>query len=166
MKRIAAALSAVLLLTAASCTLKNAEPLPDEEEHADVAIEQPASAPADVPEEAPADEPAAPTDPVYVSMKPLELESKPYFQNGELILYFTNHEIWYEENEAAYIGMISDGSAMSVPASIVTSKHPELEAGEDYLGVALLPSEPIPAGSYTFTVTFSEYIVSFEMTVD
>ncbi len=165
MKRIAAALSAVLLLTAASCTLKNADPLP-EEENADVTITQSAPEAADTPAEEPLGEPAAAPEISYTSFKQLELESKPYFQNGELILYFTNHEIWYDSGEAAFIGMISDGSAVSVPASIVTSKHPELESGEDYLGVALAPSEPIPAGAYTFTVTFSEYIVSFEMTVD
>jgi len=165
MKHTAAVLLSVLLLSAASCAKPEPEPAVEENNAADVKIEEPAEE--IVPEEeVPTAEPGAPEDVQYVSMKTLELESKPYFQNGELILYFTNHEIWYEDDDPAYIGIISDGSAMSFPASITTSKHPELESGEDYLGVALATSEQIPAGTYNFTVTFGEYIVAFEMTIN
>ncbi|MBO7405602.1 MAG: hypothetical protein J6V24_11625 [Clostridia bacterium] len=165
MKRIAAAILSVLLLCAASCGLRDSE-TSQNEENADVTIAQTAPETPAVADEEPVIEPDITTEYPYVTLKQLELESKPYIQNGELILYFTNHEIWYEDDDAAFIGMISDGSAMSVPAAIVTSKHPELESGEDYLGVALRPSEPLPSGSYSFTVTFSEYTVSFEMTID
>ena len=165
MKRIAAAILSVLLLSSTSCGLRNSE-TSQNEENADVTIEQSAPEITAKAEEEPSGEPTVTADYPYVALKQLELESKPYIQNGELILYFTNHELWYEPDEAAYIGIISDGSAMSVPAAIVTSKHPELESGEDYLGVALRPSEPLPSGSYAFTVTFSEYTVSFEMTID
>ena len=91
MKRIAAALLSVLLLAAASCGRQNAETLP-EAENADEIIDQPVPLAAPETEEKFSGEADGPTDLQYVSMKTLELESKPYVQNGELILYFTNHD--------------------------------------------------------------------------
>lgn len=160
MKRIAAVLLSLLVL--ASCRSAYTDPDPE----AGVSDSETVPETAEETEPVQEEETEEPAEPQYVDLKILELESEPYFQNGELILYFTNHEIWYEPDEAAYIGIITPYSASSYPASIVTSRHPELESEEDYLGVALAPSEPIPAGTYNFSVTFGEYFVSFEMTVD
>ena len=63
------------------------------------------------------------------------------------------------------IGVISGDGARSCPARIVTKNYPDLMNGEDYRGAALIPEEPLEAGSFNFTVTIGRYLVSFTMTV-
>lgn len=95
----------------------------------------------------------------------LELAKDPVFTNGVLLLYFTDDDIWFEQDTSFYIGLRSSDEAYTIGASSETALYPDMMVEDAYCGIALRPNEEIPAGEYKMSVTFEEYICDFELTV-
>lgn len=153
-KVIIFALCALLL---AGCTAKQEAP---ETETADI------EAVADtMPEESESETkmPSVPEGPITA----LELEKEPRYENGQLILFFTNHEIIYTDAMPASVGMLHELSASSVSAKIIlTDETRSGDSGDFRCGVILEPEEVLEAGTYSLSCAFSNYVVNFDITID
>ena len=158
-------LSLVLLLTAASCGKsagdETPETLPVETTSEEAETETP--------------EPEETAEPVqlefpdgsqYTTLTDLELAKPAEYRDGILILYFKQTDIWYKPDTICSVGLISDDSAESFPATLDMTSFPDMFDGDDYCGAALVPSSPLPSGSYIFSVSIAEYLVSFNVTID
>ena len=167
-------LCAWLALAPVSCSKKESADMTEETPAAQTeAPVQEAAAPA---QETPADEPEAepapeeehgiPEDVEVQALYELKLSAPAEIRDGILVLFFTEEHIWYDKDAAGSIGMISSDMASSIAATLDTENVPDILNGTDYRGVALVPAEPIPAGEYSFSVTFANYIVAFDMTVE
>ena len=169
-------LSALLVLSVVSCSSGSsgdesadgqvqteAAELPQPE----VAAETPAEP--DVEEEAPPQE-EAPSEPPgnveITAITNLELSRPAEIIDGTLVMYFTDEELWYEPDAECSIGLISSEAADSIKGKLDMSSYPDMFVGDDYRGAAIIPDFPIPAGSYTFSVAFGKYLVTFDMTVN
>lgn len=98
----------------------------------------------------------------------LEAAEQPVFEDGILIVKFTEEDIRYTDSSVFYIGLRSDSSAYSIKATSQEVLYPELCTNPEkhyYNGVALLPSEEIPAGDYKMSVSFEDFICEFDITV-
>lgn len=96
----------------------------------------------------------------------LELEKDPVYENGIMALYFTNHEVWYDENTEASIGVVATDEAYTVKASIDYDAYPDMKIDDDnYCGIALRPSFEIDPGDYRISITFDDYKVEFNMAI-
>lgn len=95
----------------------------------------------------------------------LELSKEPVWEDGVLVLYFTEDDLWFETDSSFYIGLRSEDEAYSVSAVSETALYPDMLVEDEYCGIALRPSEEIPAGEYRMSVTFEHYICDFEMTI-
>lgn len=164
-------LCALLVLGAASCSAKQNDDVPADESETAVQAESPAEentpeagAPEDVPEEP--ETQGIPENVEVTTITPLELSKPAEIINGTLVMYFKDEEVWYQPDASCSIGMISEDAADSIPGSLDMTTFPDMFAGEDYTGAAIVPSTPIPSGSYTFSVLFANYLVTFDMTVD
>ncbi len=93
----------------------------------------------------------------------LELEGEPVYEDGIFTLVFTEHQLSYDSDSVASVGLISDTSASSLDAEIVSD-------GTDWTvphdGVRIRMKEPIPAGTYTVSVAFGRYKINFDMSFD
>ena len=96
----------------------------------------------------------------------LELARPTQIENGILVMYFTDEELFYEPDAPCSIGLISSDMADSISGTFDMTSYPDMFSGDDYRGAAIVPSEPIPSGNYTFSVSFGNYLVNFDMTVD
>lgn len=99
----------------------------------------------------------------------LELDGDPVYEDGVFVLYFTEDDITFDESTEFYIGVVIPGESYTVTATEETAFYPDMLADEqysEYRGIALRPNEEIPAGNYRFSVTFEQYIVDFELTVE
>ena len=96
----------------------------------------------------------------------LELAKPAEIINGTIVLYFTDEELFYASDAPCSIGLISSAMADSISGTLDMTSYPDMFSGDDYRGAAIIPSEPIPAGSYTFSVSIGTYLVSFDMTVE
>ncbi len=97
----------------------------------------------------------------------LYLEKEPAYENGTLTLYFLDHEIWYDENTNATVGVISSDGAYTINADIDFDSYPDMKTEEgDYCGIALIPESVIEPGEYKMTVNFEDYRVDFDMTIE
>ena len=100
------------------------------------------------------------------SILELELAKPAEIINGTIVLYFTDEELFYASDAPCSIGLISSAMADSISGTLDMTSYPDMFSGDDYRGAAIIPSEPIPAGSYTFSVSIGTYLVSFDMTVE
>ena len=99
----------------------------------------------------------------------LEAAGEPKFEDGMLVVYFTEDDIRFTDESEFYIGLRGDGNAYSVKATPQIDLYPDMITNEEkhyYSGVALLPEEAIPAGEYLMSVTFEEFICEFNITVE
>lgn len=99
----------------------------------------------------------------------LEAAGEPKFEDGILVVYFTEDDIRYTDESEFYIGVRSEGIAYSVKAASQVALYPDMitnEAKHYHSGVALLPEETIPAGEYLMSVTFEDFICEFNITVE
>ena len=158
-------LCAALVLTLAACSSSSPE-----DDAAEESIEQPEQ-PVAEPEETAAQTEAPPTiefpeNTEYTSTTDLRLAKTPEYRDGMLILYFTREDLWYKPDTICSIGLISSDSAQSIPATLDMTSFPDMFDGDEYCGAALVPAAPLPAGSYTFSVSIAEYLVTFDMAID
>ena len=159
-------LCAALVLTLAACSSSSPEDDAAEEESI-VQPEQSVTEPEDDAAETEAPPQLEfPEDAHYTSTTDLRLAKTPEYRDGKLILYFTEKDLWYKPETICSIGLISSDSAQSVPATLDMTSFPDMFDGDDYCGAALVPSSPLPAGSYTFSVSIAEYLVTFDMDID
>lgn len=166
MKRLSLLLLCALLALSSACA-KDAPP---------VEAEIPETALTDAsPVEAAPEEPAEPeeteTNPLpenveISSILELELARPAEIKNGTLVMYFTDEELFYESDAPCSIGLISSDMADSISGTLDMTTYPDMFSGDDYRGAAIIPSKPIPTGSYTFSVSIGGYLVNFDMTVE
>ena len=100
------------------------------------------------------------------SILELELSQPAEIKNGTLVMYFTDEELFYPSDSPCSIGIISSDMADSISGTLDMTTYPDMFSGDDYRGAAIIPSEPIPSGSYSFSVSFGSYLVNFDMTVE
>lgn len=103
---------------------------------------------------------------VYFEKTNLELEKDPVYENGKLILYFTDHSIQYSADSQCIVGFISYGAADSYKATPDMETYPDMKTDSGYCGVALIPEDVIPAGNYTFNISLDSYVITFDMTIE
>ena len=115
-----------------------------------------------VPEETESKKPAETDGPVTA----LKLEKDPVYEDGQLILFFTDHDIRYADNAAAYVGVITATAASSMNAAIIPSELTAADENGNRAGVVLEPAEPLAAGDYSLSCAFGSYVVNFDITID
>ena len=173
-------LCAALVLTSVSCSLRagteeadassqpaagettEAEPENGTQPTDEITGEEP-SAPAVEPEESLA---SLPDNVEAEAINVLELSEPAQYKDGRLVMYFTNTAVFYRPDDVCSIGLISSDMADSISAVLDVETYPDIKNGDLYRGAVLVPSEPIPAGAYTFSVAIANYLVTFDMTVD
>ena len=163
MKKYLALILAALLLT--SCSSE----APEAEEAAEIAPAEETEVmeiiPTDPAVEDELPEPEVIEKPEIEQFTTLEVEGTPVYENGNLIIHF-GKSVWYELDDAVSVGMILSTAAESMGGKIVSDQYPELLNEEDeYDGVAIQPAETLPTGNCLFSITFGEYLVSFELDV-
>ena len=167
MKKYIAFLLAALMLAMTSCSSGEAEETAAETEApAETAAET--ASPETVPEEEETEAKVErPENETVIQYNTLELEKDAVYDHtsGLLVLYFTNHELVYPEDTKCSVGLISDEEAFSITGTPDTAAYPDMQTSEDeFNGIAIKLSEDIPAGEYFASITFDEYIVSFDFT--
>ncbi len=111
--------------------------------------------------------PVKPEEVEIIKYMNLFLEKEPVYENNTLVLYFTDHEVWYDENTVANVGIVASDEAYTVPAEIDFDSYPDMKTEtDDYCGIALIPSFPIDPGDYKISITFDDYKTEFEMTIE
>ncbi len=110
--------------------------------------------------------PPKPEEVEVIKFVNLFLEKDPIYENGTLALYFTDHEIWYDDTTKANVGIVADGEAYTISADIDFDSYPDMKTEDDYCGIALVPTSPIDPGEYKITVTFENYKTEFEITIE
>ena len=91
----------------------------------------------------------------------------PYYDaaNNIFVVCFTDENVRYRENDTCGIGVSGDGEAYSVPGTIDMASHPEFANGDYFTGIAVKPGDIIYDGTYTITITFADYMVTFPCTI-
>lgn len=98
----------------------------------------------------------------------LEAAEAPVFEDGVLIVRFTEDDIKYSKDSVFYIGIRGEGSAYTIKGTSQIDLYPEMITNPDknyHSGVALIPSAEIPAGDYKMSVTFESFICEFDISV-
>ncbi len=171
MKKYIAFLLAALMFSAVSCSSGEGEAeetaAPETEA---VAVVEPTE---EVPEETEEEKEEEvkherPADVEVIEYKTLELEKDPVYDRaaGLFALYFTDHELLYAEDVKCSVGLISEEEAVSISGTPDMEAYPDMFVdNDDFCGVAIKVSEEIPAGDYFISVTFDDYIVNFDYTI-
>ncbi|MGN1346629.1 MAG: hypothetical protein ACI4V1_07565 [Eubacteriales bacterium] len=162
MKKYIVLLLAGLMLAAAACSSEAPEESVEETETETAAPETEAETEPETKYERPADE-------EVIEYTTLELEKDALYDRsaGLFVMYFTNHELWYEEDAKCSIGLISDEEAFSIAGVPDFTAYPEVKVDEDdYCGIAIRIEEEIPVGDYYASITFDHYIVNFDFTAE
>lgn len=163
MKKYIALLLAALMLTMAACSSGSSE----EAEETVQETEAPAETET-VPEETePEVKYERPADEEVITYTTLELEKDVIYDRaaGLFVMYFTDHELLYPEDVKCSIGLISDEEAFSITGTPDFTAYPDVKVDEDdFCGIAIKIDEEIPAGEYLASITFDDYIVSFDFT--
>lgn len=108
----------------------------------------------------------APEEVDVIDFEILTLEKDPVYENGVMVLYFTDHDVWYDENTEANIGVVATEEAYTVKAEIDFDAYPDMKVDDkNYCGIALRPSFEIDPGEYRISITFDEYKVEFNMNI-
>lgn len=169
MKKYIAFLLAALMLSAVSCSSGEAEESAPETEAPAAAENVAEEIPEETEEETVEEEEHKRPEPVEViNYRPLELEKDPVYDRaaGLLVLYFTDHEIVYPADAECSIGLISEEEAVSISGAPDMTSYPDMFVDDNnFCGVAIKMSEEIPTGDYFISVTFDDYIVTFDYTV-
>ncbi len=163
MKKYIALLLAGLMLSMAACSSET----PEETETETSAPETVAEA--EEVETEPETKIERPEDETVINYITLELEKDAIYDRdaGVIVMYFANHQIWYEADTKCSIGLISDEEAFSISGTPDMTAYPDVIVDDDdYCGIAIKVDEEISAGTYFVSVTFDEYIVNFDFTVE
>ena len=146
-KMLALILAALLLAAFVSCSKKEPEEEIDDTPAVGVQPEETED------ETEPSSPGEAPTSVAVTEQITLTVEKDPVYENDTLVLYFTDHELYYPDDLECVIGMISAYAADSVKATPDMVSYPDMFDGDNYRGIALKPAEPLPSGTYTFDMT-------------
>ena len=107
-----------------------------------------------------------PEDVEVIDFEVLTLEKDPVYENGTFVLYFTDHDVIYDENTVVNIGVVAEDEAYTVKGTIDFTTYPDMKVDDNnYCGIALSPAFEIDSGEYRFSVTFDDYKVEFNMAV-
>ena len=99
----------------------------------------------------------------------LEAAGEPKFEDGMLVVYFTEDDIRFTDESEFYIGLRGEDFAYSITAKPQIELYPDMVTNAEkhyYKGVALLPDEPISAGEYLMSITFDSFLCEFNITVE
>lgn len=109
-----------------------------------------------------------PTNEEVISFSELTLSADPVYENGLLVLRFNSENVRYDADTSCSIGVIAADEAYSIKAKPDLEAYPDMLVSDGaYNGIALVPSEELETGSFKFSITIGEYIVSsFEMTIE
>lgn len=109
-----------------------------------------------------------PTNEEVISFSELTLSADPVYENGLLVLWFNSENVSYDADTSCSIGVIATDEAYSIKATPDLTTYPDMLVSDgEYKGIALTPSEELDSGSFKFSITIGEYIVSsFEMTIE
>lgn len=108
-----------------------------------------------------------PAQEVVYSHTTVELAKDPVYENGMLVLYFKQNNLWYTENSAYRIGVVTPMAITTVNATPDFNAYPDMKTADgNYCGVALKPETEFAPGTYKFNISFSQYNVAFEMTIN
>ena len=107
-----------------------------------------------------------PEDVEIIDFEVLTLEKDPVYENGTFVLYFTDHDVIYDENTVVNIGVVAEDEAYTVKGTIDFTTYPDMKVdNNNYCGIALTPAFEIDSGEYRFSITFDDYKVEFNMAV-
>ena len=106
-----------------------------------------------------------PEDDEIIDVEGLTLEKDPVYENGTFVLYFTDHDVIYDENTVVNIGVVAEDEAYTVKGTIDFTTYPDMKVDNNYCGIALTPAFEIDSGEYRFSITFDDYKVEFNMAV-
>lgn len=107
-----------------------------------------------------------PEDVEVIDFEVLTLEKDPVYENGTFVLYFTDHDVIYDENTVVNIGVVAEDEAYTVKGTIDFTTYPDMKVDDNnYCGIALSPAFEIDSGEYRFSITFDDYKVEFNMAV-
>lgn len=107
-----------------------------------------------------------PEDVEVIDFEVLTLEKDPAYENGTFVLYFTDHDVIYDENTVVNIGVVAEDEAYTVKGTIDFTSYPDMKVDDStYCGIALTPAFEIDSGEYRFSITFDDYKVEFNMAV-
>lgn len=107
-----------------------------------------------------------PEDVEIIDFEVLTLEKDPVYENGTFVLYFTDHDVIYDENTVVNIGVVAEDEAYTVKGTIDFTTYPDMNVDDNnYCGIALTPAFEIDSGEYRFSITFDDYKVEFNMAV-
>lgn len=108
-----------------------------------------------------------PAQEVVYSHTTVELAKDPVYENGMLVLYFTQNNLWYTENSAYRIGVVTPMAINTVNATPDFDAYPDMKTADgNYCGIALKPETEFTPGSYKFNISFGQYNVVFDMTIN
>lgn len=109
-----------------------------------------------------------PTNEEVINFSELTLSSDPVYENGRLVLWFNSEDVSYDADTVCSIGVIATDEAYSIKATPDIEAYPDMFVSDgNYKGIALAPSEELEAGSFKFSITVGEYIVSsFDMSIE
>ena len=111
-------------------------------------------------------ETSLPEDVEVIDFEVLTLEKDPVYENGTFVLYFTDHDVIYDENTVVNIGVVAEDEAYTVKGTIDFTTYPDMKVDDNnYCGIALSPAFEIDSGEYRFSITFDDYKVEFNMAV-
>mgnify|MGYP002621566726 FL=1 len=101
-----------------------------------------------------------PEDVEVIDFEVLTLEKDPVYENGTFVLYFTDHDVIYDENTVVNIGVVAEDEAYTVKGTIDFTTYPDMKVDDNnYCGIALSPAFEIDSGEYRFSITFDDYKV-------
>ncbi len=166
MKKYIAFLLAALLLTLPSCG--SSESAPEETDGETAAEAAETEAPAETEPETEKPKYERPANEEVIHYTTLELLKDAVYDRaaGLFLMYFTNNELLYSADSKCSIGLISDEEAVSITGKPDMTAYPDMQIDEDdFCGIAIKVDEEIPTGDYLISVTFENYIVSFEQTI-
>ncbi len=107
-----------------------------------------------------------PVDVEVIDFEILNLAKDPVYENGVFVLYFTEQDVWYDENTVLNVGVVAEDEAYTIKGTIDYTTYPDMKIDDNnYCGIAFKPAFDIDPGNYRFSITFDEYKVEFNMDV-
>lgn len=162
MKKYIALILAISALTLASCSSGDSDSVETDEQNVE-SVEEVETEP-EVEESKPSI--PVPEEVEIIEFEILSLAKDPVYEDGTLVLYFNENDVWYDENTVANIGVVADDEAYTVKAEIDFDSYPDMTIDErNHCGIALKPVFDIDPGEYRFSVSFDEYKVEFNFAV-
>ncbi len=161
MKKYIAILLALSTIALAACSSSNEEELDTTESSVESEAHETETETTETNPDIP-----VPDDVEIIDFEELTLAKDPVYENGTLVLYFNETDVWYDDNTEANIGLIAEDEAFTVKADIDFESYPDMKLDDkNHCGIALKPVFEIDPGEYRFSVSFDEYKLDFTFEV-